>query len=542
MRKINLPVLTTSDPLPGQTKNNSGGYGWEVSKIDQLRKFLILGITNGTFYLKETDLFKSNVEALRSLLKTDGIGYVNEIILFAEQNRAPKREPMVFALAYASIHGDLETKRAANQAVKIVCSTPTDLFSYVEYCQKLSAPTSGWSRARRKTVSDWYNGKSIRDLIYHITKYKQRNGWSNKDLFRLAHIKAPTEEHNMVYRLVTKGALDLDFNTLSSDESRTAFARLVACEEIHQLKASSADDVKTAIGLIREHKLVHEHVPTEFQAKAEIWEAMLPEMPLNAAMRNLGRMTHLGLISPNSNATTLLLGKFSNEYALKKSRLHPFNILTACRQYMNGGEGGKGKLRWQPTQQIGKMLEDTFYSSFQHIEPTNKRYLFGIDVSHSMVCPVTGSEIITCNVAAAALAMVSARTEKLSYVMAFDNGIRDVGINSSQDLDTVINKVSKLNGGGTDCSLPMIYALQNKIPVDVFVVMTDSENNPGREQPSVVLQRYRDQMGIDARLVVYCLTSSNRTIANPNDRGMLDCVGFDSASPRILREFSLGTF
>lgn len=45
--------------------------------------------------------------------------------------------------------------------------------------------------------------------------------------------------------------------------------------------------------------------------------------------------------------------------------------------------------------------------------------------------------------------------------------------------------------GGTDCALPMIYAKQQKLDVDVFIVYTDSETWFGKIHPSEALKDYR---------------------------------------------------
>ena len=36
------------------------------------------------------------------------------------------------------------------------------------------------------------------------------------------------------------------------------------------------------------------------------------------------------------------------------------------------------------------------------------------------------------------------------------------------------------------------------------------------------------------------MASNSFTIADPNDAGMLDMAGFDSAAPEVIRNFSLG--
>lgn len=47
-------------------------------------------------------------------------------------------------------------------------------------------------------------------------------------------------------------------------------------------------------------------------------------------------------------------------------------------------------------------------------------------------------------------------------------------------------------------------------------------------------------MGIDAKLIVVGMASNGFSIADPQDAGMLDIVGFDSAAPNIMSEFAKG--
>ena len=43
------------------------------------------------------------------------------------------------------------------------------------------------------------------------------------------------------------------------------------------------------------------------------------------------------------------------------------------------------------------------------------------------------------------------------------------------------------------------------------------------------------------KMVVVGMTSSEFTIADPDDAGMLDVVGFDASAPRVISDFSKGT-
>jgi 60 kDa SS-A/Ro ribonucleoprotein len=94
--------------------------------------------------------------------------------------------------------------------------------------------------------------------------------------------------------------------------------------------------------------------------------------------------------------------------------------------------------------------------------------------------------------------------------------------------------------GGTDCALPMLWALEKRVKADVFVVYTDSETWYGDVHPAQALQQYRERTGIAAKLVVCAMVANSFSIADPDDAGMLDCVGFDLATPNVISDFARG--
>ena len=124
------------------------------------------------------------------------------------------------------------------------------------------------------------------------------------------------------------------------------------------------------------------------------------------------------------------------------------------------------------------------------------------------------------------------------HFVAFAHEMKQIDISPRQRLDDVVNRVSKLSFGGTDCALPMIWAQKHGVKVDAFIIYTDSETwaNP-KMHPVQALQEYRRHTGIQAKLIVVGMTSNGFSIADPNDAGMLDVVGFDSATPQLMADF-----
>ncbi len=58
--------------------------------------------------------------------------------------------------------------------------------------------------------------------------------------------------------------------------------------------------------------------------------------------------------------------------------------------------------------------------------------------------------------------------------------------------------------------------------------------------PVQALRTYREKTGIAAKLVVVGLVSNGFSIADPEDPGMLDVVGFDTAAPALIADFIRG--
>jgi 60 kDa SS-A/Ro ribonucleoprotein len=83
----------------------------------------------------------------------------------------------------------------------------------------------------------------------------------------------------------------------------------------------------------------------------------------------------------------------------------------------------------------------------------------------------------------------------------------------------------------------MIWARRQKLNVAGFITYTDSETWAGNIHPTQALRLYRDEFVPDAKAVVVGVTSSGFTLADPNDRGMLDVVGFDATVPAVIADY-----
>ena len=526
----NTKVTPQTAKIPGSTQvqNNAGGYAWAVDDWQRLKRFLILGSEGGTYYASEQKLTQENTEAVARCITTNGARTVKEIVAISDAGRAPKNDPALLALAMCASSVDQDTRMYAWNALPKVARIGTHLLHFVSYMETMR----GWGRMAKNGVGRWYNYMPAEKLAYQAIKYQSRDAWAQRDLLRLSHPKPIDTTHDAIYHWLVKGT---DGQTLASEPpTDKALTLLWAFEQ-----AKVAVDSKTIVKLITDYNLPREAIPTVWLKEKDVWAALLVDMPLTAMIRNLATMTRVELLAPFADATSKVIAELTNQDKLTKARVHPVVLLNALKTYQQG-HGDKSSHTWAPVAQIVDALDKAFYLSFGNITPTNKRYMLALDVSGSMGMGQIAGMSLNPREASAAMAMVTVYTESQYMTVAFQNNLTPLTITPRMRLDSIINTIDNLPFGGTDCAQPMLYALKNKLPIDVFCVYTDSETWAGAIHPVQALQEYRRKMGVDAKLVVVGMTSGGFSIADPNDKGMLDVVGFDTAMPEMLSMFVRG--
>ena len=182
-------------------------------------------------------------------------------------------------------------------------------------------------------------------------------------------------------------------------------------------------------------------------------------------------------------------------------------------------------------------LDEAFYATFQNVEPSNKPVLLALDVSGSMGGSMIAGSCLSAREASAAMALITAASEPEYHIVGFSGGMVPLNISPRMRLNDVMQRISSLPFDRTDCAQPMLYAQRERLHVSAFVTYTDSETWAGNIHPAQALRQYRNEFVGDAKAVVVGMTSNGFTIADPNDRGMLDVVGFDTTVPAVIADF-----
>ena len=310
-------------------------------------------------------------------------------------------------------------------------------------------------------------------------------------------------------------------------------------------KTGEKKDATTAIAIMEQNKKIQrEHLPTELLNTPQIWNTLLSGMGMTALVRNLGKLSQVGVASSRSQDIIKMLTDVKN---VKDSKIHPLQVLVGMKTYSQG-KGDLGSMTWPVNSYITTALSTTFRQAFGNITPTGKRFMIGLDVSGSMsMCMCAGAKNITPREGSVAMAMMTLHAEGAQnvHIYGFSNIFYNFNgkIRPEMTIQDAI-KATDVPFGATDCALPMTEALKmythNGVGIDVFCVYTDSETYAPTVHPQVALEQYRKVTGIDAKLIVVGMVANQLTIADPKDKNTLNLAGFDTSTPELISMFVRG--
>lgn len=550
---ISAVATPQMQPIPGRTDqvhNNAGGYVYAKDLWTKAEDFLILGTSGGTYYLGEDRLTAQNADMIFQAIAEDGPRLVRlaRDVTIGRPPRAPKPRPALFALAAAHAKGDAATRQAFKAAFPEMVRTTDHLAMAFGYGKQLggkstprgTAPVTG--RSLRSAYASWFDGRDVNQVARKVLKGMQRKtpageALALRDILRIAHPKASGTEWAALFGWLAGNTGD-------------AAARECVREINSYLTAREVTTEEQARFMVAHHRVPWEYLPSEVLKHPGVWEDLAETAGLGALIRNLARMTRIGTLAPFAAANGTVTRRLTDPAELAAARIHPMDAWLALRVYLSGRsqpDPRKAPQTWAPVPMITDALEEAFELSFGHVEPTGKRLLVAVDSSGSMSgggyywspeVSYHGSPLGSPYEVANTMALILMRTEPNVHVIDLDVTIHPSKITRRTNLREIAR--SGPSGGGTDLSLPFVYADQCNVQMDGCVVLTDGETWAGRSHPSQALDSYRRRYNPDLRVVAVAMAAVGHTIGEPGDTGVLNVAGMDAALPRLVTSFVRG--
>jgi 60 kDa SS-A/Ro ribonucleoprotein len=517
-----------NQPIPGREsemiQGRSGGVAFDIGIWSMLRRCLLIGTAQSTYYAGKQELTDDFIQVLKEAISTDPHKVAQEIS-YASDGRAINNSAPIFALVLLSMGESPEAKKAFLEIFPQVVRTGSHFYEWLSYTKSLR----GFGKIVKEAGRNWLSKDNVKGLAYQLLKYQQRQGFTHRDALRLFHLKPPTDEHNQLFKWVVKGWEDLP-----NEIPNQALAQIWWYE---WLKRNPEQTHKA----IAEGHLTHEMAAPVGKMDQQAWQLLFNEMPIGAMLRNLGSLTEIGVLRADQPQNLDRVEQVLNSATyLRKGRIHPIDALKALKTYQSGGSIGRSKKNWTPVPRIVDILEKTVELSFDVQESTGKVFMHAVDVSGSMSGGVVESVGLSCCEIATTMALVTAKAEKNYCIRGFATDFRDLHITAKDSFSSALAKASNQNFGGTDASVAYDWMIKNAFKADIVCFWTDSESWAGRRHPSQALAEYRSKVNPNIKAVYVTLAPYQLTLVDPKDPLSWDMGGFDPGIPRLIQMLATG--
>ena len=518
-----------TEPIPGRqaemTRGRSGGYQFKADLWQQLRRCLLLGTAQGSFYANKHELTNDFADIVWQAVAINPQRVAAEIA-YASDGHAINNSAPLFALVLLSMDEAPAAKQAFQEVFLHVVRTGSHFYEWLSYTRSLR----GFGKLVRTCGQAWLTKPDGKALAYQFLKYQQRHGYTHRDALRLFHVKPPTPDHQSLYQWATQG-----WDTVPAAPPNEAMAQIWWYERVKR-------DPSLTLEAIRQGRLTHEMIAPIGQMDRAAWQLLFEDMPIGALLRNLGSLTALGVLTASKHKNLKHLAeRLQSKRQLRQGRIHPIDILKALKTYRSGGKMGRSQKTWTPVARVADILETALERSFEVVKPTGKTFLHAIDISGSMSWSTVSSVGLTCCEIATTLALATAKAEENYIIRGFSTDFRDLGITARDSFHSALKKASNQNFGGTDASVAYDWAIRQQAHVDVFCFWTDSESWAGKAHPSQQLAAYRKAVNPETKAVYVTLAPYRVSLVDPQDSNSWDFGGFDPAMPKIIQMIAQGT-
>lgn len=472
---------TVSKAAPSDAVNEAGGLAYARSPKDALEQYALTGCFNGTFYVSAQDHVTRAVKLCGEVADAK---WIADLAVRARKDGLMKDMP-VFLLAYVATKDGDAFRAAFSECVDNV----KQLSKFVRVMRSGVVGRKSLSRRIANAIERWMDAQTDANLWWQSVGVADP---SLADIIRLAHPKPKTPARAALYGFLS-----------GRNTEENAVDRSLLPENLRAWEAWSA--TPEGVPPAAPFQLIVGH------AKAD-WRGVAQRATWAQARQSLNTFGKHGLWKDKELVAA---------FALKiqdPPRVMPYQIMTT---YQN--------IESDTPRPIVDALHVAMEKACANVPALPERTLIAVDVSGSMSsASITGerkgSTSKTRAIDVAALfACAMLRTTPTAEVVAFDTKLYPSGLEPRDTVLTNAARLAKFGGGGTDCGLPLTYALGLDRggllrDYDLIVLVSDNESWFGKQLGLANGWARYAQLRKKSRLVCIDLTPNTTTQVKNADR------------------------
>jgi len=436
MRKV-INYMKEDTYKTANTVNFEGQKAWIPNEEDQLRQLMMTGTLGNSFYVTQKKLVEDAVNFLTGQCTKNPTEVAQMAVV--GRNEGYIRTVPIMALALLSKTRPDLVKLTFNQVVL----TGNDLEDFMNMVKQLDR---GFGRSLKTCLKRWL-GEKLNP--YYAMKYTKQIG-------RAIRVSRP-KSVDPIYDYVLK------FHKENVKNFNAALEKYPQLNYYEKTKVAIGDKRwDDAMRWINEYKLDPQALLGAGNVPNETWKALGRQMGVMQYLKELNN-----LLDRDAIEVEVMKSKLTSDN-LKKARVFPFRLYIAYKNIT----AGKGFQTQAVRNHLASVLDEYGYKYDWGVWG-GKKYVIAPDVSGSMT---SGSYNPKPCVVAGMLAGFLYKYTQDSLLLPWDGQVRLNLVKPKTDsIISHISSIENANGGSTAMEKPVEYLITNRIPCDVFILVTDSE-------------------------------------------------------------------
>ena len=419
-------------PPNTDTVNKAGGRAYKRSAEEALAQFAVTGCFSNTYYASGVD----QVNEVLKLSQQCSDEFIVKLAIYARKQGHMKDMPAML-MAVLSTKNPLLMRQIFNRVI----DNGRMLRNFVQIMRSGVVGRKSLGRGPKTCVRNWINDQTP----YKLFSYSVGNDPSLSDIIKMVHPRPHDEARRALYGYLMGREVNIE----------------MLPDFIQQFEAFKKDQTNpvpnvefrllTSLGLTKDH-----------------WKQIARTAPYQMTRMNLNTFARNDIFS-DKEIVRIVANRLKDPELIAKSRVFPYQLFTA---FKNVGE---------VPSKITNALQDAVEESINNVPALDGDVFVFPDISGSMHSPVTGyrtgaTSQVRCIDVAALMASFIVRKNEEATVLPFGTDLFKAELNPRDSVVTNAERLSALNGGGTNCSLPLAYINKHKLHVDAAIYISDNES------------------------------------------------------------------
>lgn len=422
-------------PLISQTNgmNEAGAPAYMFEPKHALAQYVATGSLGGTYYATAREEL-STVFALAPHVEPE---FLAKAAIYSRERGAMKDMPALLC-SWLSV--------AAPELLPCVFDKVIDngrmLRNFVQIMRSGVVGRKSLGTRPKALVRKWLASRSD-DAIFRASV---GNSPSLADVVKMVHPKPENETREALYGWI-----------IGRDVDKEKLPSLV--QEYEQYKAERQGPVPK----------VPFQMLTALDLSSEDWTEIARYAPWNMTRMNLNTFTRHGVFK-DPEMVSLIVDRLTDVDAVQKGKVFPYQILSAF-----------ASADVDVPVEITNALQDALEVSLEKVPAIEGKVYLCVDVSGSMHWPVTGdrqgaTSKVNCVDVAGLITAAILRKNPAARVLAFEQQLVPVMLNSKDSVFTNVERLMSIGGGGTNISAPLVELNNRRAEGDLVVYVSDNQS------------------------------------------------------------------